>query len=680
MSSGYPPLQRTQGWGTLSRGRAGRKIRVGHPATSIAVPVPSGATTGNVVVTVGGQASNGVSFTVTLPAPSISGISPNPAPVGMAVYITGSNFGATQGTVTFGSTNASSIQHWDPANITVVVPAGAGSSVVVTTSGGQASNGMSFTVGPAVQNLVTSTSYNLSTYISSVTFGTGDSDTFYMDPNTGRQQKYVFSVNGATDTGVTTWNPNSSLASLQITDNVPGTSDTQTCNYTHDDLARIASVNCANGGTNQWNQNFAYDSFGNITKTVPGGGTGISFTPGYSSSTNWITSLPGCTPTTDANGRVTYDCVHNYAWDAENRMIAVDSTTTITYDALGRMVEKAVSGTHTQIAYGPQGKFALMNGQTLVKAFVPLPSATAVYTSTGLAYYRHTDHLGSSRLATTPSRTLYSSTAHAPFGEPYAQAGTTDLSFTGQEQDTVSGMHDFLLRKYVPVQGRWTSPDPAGLGAVDPTNPQTWNRYAYVLNNPMSAIDLLGEATCYMPDGTASQCDDPSMFAGSPFLNGTSLNPYPNPDPFPASYSCTAGNCNYVLISQNVNPVMQGNGQGGGNNGQPAKPSPPKPAPPKSPARQQCEANAANKYQNTFNAVDNGFYKKAGKSALKGGVWGGGVGCVMTIEIGCAEGGLPGYAIGFLSGGAKSMWEDLGSVGMAYLQYRDDMNACKAIP
>jgi len=39
-------------------------------ATSITVVVPSGATTGNVVVTVGGQASYGVLFTVTAPAPS----------------------------------------------------------------------------------------------------------------------------------------------------------------------------------------------------------------------------------------------------------------------------------------------------------------------------------------------------------------------------------------------------------------------------------------------------------------------------------------------------------------------------------------------------------------------------------------------------------------------------------
>jgi RHS repeat-associated protein len=168
------------------------------------------------------------------------------------------------------------------------------------------------------------------------------------------------------------------------------------------------------------------------------------------------------------------------------------------------MVETAVGSTYTQIVYSPMGnKFATMNGQTtLVSAFIPLPGAQAVYTQLSLstsnkvAYYRHADHLGSSRLATTPTQTMYSSTAYAPDGEPYSQAGATDLSFTGQDQDTVPGIHDFLFRKYPPVQGRWLSPDPGGLAVADPTNPQSWNRYAYVQNNPMSLVDPLG-LECY---------------------------------------------------------------------------------------------------------------------------------------------------------------------------------------
>jgi RHS repeat-associated protein len=121
-----------------------------------------------------------------------------------------------------------------------------------------------------------------------------------------------------------------------------------------------------------------------------------------------------------------------------------------------------------------------------------------VYTPNVLpSYYRHSDWLGTSRLATTPSSPptnhLYYDGAYAPFGESYAETGTTDRDFTGQNQDTVSGLYDFLYREYNPAHGRWMSPDPIGLAAADPLRPQTWNRYAYVENNPLLYID---------PDGT----------------------------------------------------------------------------------------------------------------------------------------------------------------------------------
>jgi hypothetical protein len=58
-----------------------------------------------------------------------------------------------------------------------------------------------------------------------------------------------------------------------------------------------------------------------------------------------------------------------------------------------------------------------------------------------------------------------------------------------------------MFREYRTAHGRWTKPDPAGMSVVDPTNPQTWNRYAYVLNNPTAMVDLLGEDGCYDSDG-----------------------------------------------------------------------------------------------------------------------------------------------------------------------------------
>ncbi|MGA3080001.1 MAG: RHS repeat-associated core domain-containing protein [Terracidiphilus sp.] len=155
----------------------------------------------------------------------------------------------------------------------------------------------------------------------------------------------------------------------------------------------------------------------------------------------------------------------------------------------------------------------------MIKATIPLPGGeTAVYNSTGLNFIRHTDWLGSSRLATTWAHAVYSKEAYAPFGETYNEAGTADRSFTGQDQDTVTGpnaqgVYDFLFRKYDPAAGRWLSPDPSGWKAVNQAYPQSLNRYAYVQNDPMSLTDPNG-LECVWDDGSFDSESDPST--GSP--------------------------------------------------------------------------------------------------------------------------------------------------------------------
>ncbi len=111
--------------------------------------------------------------------------------------------------------------------------------------------------------------------LTGVTFGSGDSDSFGYDLNTGRMTGYLYSVNAKTDVGTLTWNTNGTLGKLVISDQIPGTSDSQTCTYGYDDLKRISNVTC---GT-FWVQNFTYDAFGNIIKNVPSGDGGLSFLP-----------------------------------------------------------------------------------------------------------------------------------------------------------------------------------------------------------------------------------------------------------------------------------------------------------------------------------------------------------------------------------------------------------------
>jgi hypothetical protein len=287
--------------------------------------------------------------------------------------------------------------------------------------------------------------------------------------------QYKFNVKTQSYVGNLTWNANGTLGSLGITDPFNAT-DTQSCSYAHDDLVRIASVNC---GAATWQQTFSYDAFGNITKSVPTGGTGNSFQPTYSAATNRMTSLPSFTPTYDANGNVLTNSAHTYAWDAEGKHVSVDGTA-YTYDALGRKVEIAGAGFSNQTFYLPDGSQVLFAGQVARRGNFNLPGGERVnYDSTagGLLNYGHADHLGSLRLFTTPTQTYADSLAYAPFAETYAVSGqTADQAFTGMGQagelDTFGFTDNSAARRFYTlcIKDKVAKPgNPASVGGSAPT-------------------------------------------------------------------------------------------------------------------------------------------------------------------------------------------------------------------
>jgi RHS repeat-associated protein len=73
---------------------------------------------------------------------------------------------------------------------------------------------------------------------------------------------------------------------------------------------------------------------------------------------------------------------------------------------------------------------------------------------------------------------------------------------TGKERDAESGNDYFEARYYSSAMGRFMSPD----APVDqhPADPQSWNLYSYVRNNPLSSIDQDGNYDCGQM--TAGQC------------------------------------------------------------------------------------------------------------------------------------------------------------------------------
>jgi RHS repeat-associated protein len=116
--------------------------------------------------------------------------------------------------------------------------------------------------------------------------------------------------------------------------------------------------------------------------------------------------------------------------------------------------------------------------------------AHSVVTS-GSIYYYGEDFLGSSRVITTSNGTVCYEADFYPYGGERVITTTCaqNYKFEGKERDPETGNDRAWFRNYEQNLGRWMSPDPLG---GDITNPQSLNRYAYVLNNPLSYTDPLG--------------------------------------------------------------------------------------------------------------------------------------------------------------------------------------------
>jgi peptidoglycan L-alanyl-D-glutamate endopeptidase CwlK len=122
--------------------------------------------------------------------------------------------------------------------------------------------------------------------------------------------------------------------------------------------------------------------------------------------------------------------------------------------------------------------------------------------------FHHRDHLGSLRVTTDAAGWMLSGHDFYPFGMEVAESGQaaggpSRMKFTGHERDDLTGL-DYMKARYSGwFQASFLIPDPAN--DVNPRNPQSWNRYAYVRNNPMNLVDPEGlegkKLESYLHDG-----------------------------------------------------------------------------------------------------------------------------------------------------------------------------------
>jgi RHS repeat-associated protein len=126
-------------------------------------------------------------------------------------------------------------------------------------------------------------------------------------------------------------------------------------------------------------------------------------------------------------------------------------------------------------------------------------------TETTALEYRHRDHLGSVSAVTNASGTVQVKPAFEPFGarrksdwtgDLISPAGvlmglgsTTDRGFTDHEHLDRTGFVHMNGRVFDPRIGRFVQPDPI---VQAPFFSQSYNRYAYVFNSPLSFTDPSG--------------------------------------------------------------------------------------------------------------------------------------------------------------------------------------------
>jgi len=272
-----------------------------------------------------------------------------------------------------------------------------------------------------------------------------------------------------------------------------------TQSFTYDALNRLATAQ-ENGGAS-WSQTNGYDRYGNRWIDLGGGSQSIYCNTSDNRITGW---------SYDSSGNLLNDGVNSYAYDAEGRIKTVNSATAYTYDGGGQRIRKLV-GENTRFVYGIGGElvaeFDGTNG-SLKKEYVYGGGTVATIEPTSLnsngTRYSTSDNLGSPRVITNSSGSVVSRHDYMPFGEElgapvggrttgmgFSVADGNRKKFTGYERDSETGLDFAQARYYSSTLGRFASPDPFG-GSMITGDPQSFNRYAYVGNNPVNATDPSG--------------------------------------------------------------------------------------------------------------------------------------------------------------------------------------------
>jgi RHS repeat-associated protein len=301
--------------------------------------------------------------------------------------------------------------------------------------------------------------------------------------------------------------------------------------FTYDARDRLLTAQTTAVGQGQYAETYGYDLMGNIITRTVGGEVidytygrrhGLTLTEPATPATNTyqiylplmarnfdanLVQQPFAVVATSAGFRAGYDrngnmrarveisgtetITYTQEWDVENRLSVVTNTVTgdvtrFVYDGDGARVLREAPGGLT--AYVGAVEVSISGTERLTTSYYFAGSQRIAMREDGEVMYLHGDHLGSASLATDANGAKVSAMRYTPFGETRYGAAPTDFRFTGQREEDF-GWYDYGARLYSASLGRFVSAD---MVVPDFADPQSLNRYTYVLNNALKYIDPHG--------------------------------------------------------------------------------------------------------------------------------------------------------------------------------------------
>ena len=383
------------------------------------------------------------------------------------------------------------------------------------------------------KSYATFSNYNALQQPRTITFGNGVISNLSYSPEGQLEGKKVTGVDNKALLDLTLgWN---GLGQLQsITDHAGDTYD-ESFQYTN---LRLTHADAPNTYGRKDGVDYHYDQAGNLKEK-----DSVSYTyQGYQMVSGKQGNKPYFSAAYDAIGNMRHKCVNGtkwrYAYTSENRLTKAEllgsepgkdcpmtspdspnpssefeierplSTTLFLNDYRGRRLTKSTADS-TTIYVGDSyvlTKFRDESVQTTRYIDGPAGRVAAIKVKSANAsegsspknetLYFQQNHLFSTSLVTSETGAKKTQVTYRPYGSPFdlAQSAKFRPKFTGKELDATTGLYYYGSRYYDPHIGRFITSD-AGLAGAK-TRQGAFNRYAYVLNNPIKFVDPSGNVPC----------------------------------------------------------------------------------------------------------------------------------------------------------------------------------------